>query len=251
MRYLSLDKSLDKGITNVAFPLSFFFFFFFVTCSEVPRCSESEEGRLRLQGFPLPNIGRVEVCHCRRWGLVCDGRWTRKESDVVCRQLGYSTKVDDAFPVSPAALKELRSTDVYEGPPNQMGIWLPSVQCEGDESALTECSAYRKGGRQPFAIGHYEVNSGRKEYQQCFEEDEVAAVMCPGTSKTSFTGLSTLFFAFTLNSTDGFSLSRIVFFHFISRHVSAQISSSEITHAIIRKKWERQDHMQLTKRKKY
>ena len=237
MRYLSLDESLDKGITNVAFSLSFFFcFFFFVTCSEVPRCSESEEGRLRLQGFPLPNIGRVEVCHCRRWGLVCDGRWTRKESDVVCRQLGYSTKVDDAFPVSPAALKELRSTDVYEGPPNQIGIWLPSVQCEGDESALTECSAYRKGGRQPFAIGHYVVNSGRKEYQQCLEEDEVAAVMCRGTSKTTFTSLSTLFFLLLHLIVQTVSLYPESFFHFISRDVSAQISSSEITHAIIRKK---------------
>ena len=46
---------------------------------------------MRLQGGELSNeIGRVEVCMAKRWGLVCHDEWDDSDASVVCRQLGYT-----------------------------------------------------------------------------------------------------------------------------------------------------------------
>jgi len=69
--------------------------------------------------------GRVEVCHNRVWGTVCDDNWGSSEGRVACRQLG------------------LRFVDVvynaYFGPGGGQ-IWLDDVSCVGSETKLVYCS---------------------------------------------------------------------------------------------------------------
>ena len=35
-----------------------------------------------------PN-GRLELYYNRKWGTICDKRFTKSSADVVCQQLGY------------------------------------------------------------------------------------------------------------------------------------------------------------------
>ena len=47
-------------------------------------------GSIRLRGGPTSINGRVEVCLNGDWGTVCDDGWSTVDSNVACRQLGYS-----------------------------------------------------------------------------------------------------------------------------------------------------------------
>ncbi|NXQ32196.1 C163A protein, partial [Alaudala cheleensis] len=93
---------------------------------------------LRLSNGSVPCSGRVEVKHEEQWGTVCDGDWTIKDAEVVCKQLqcGYAVKA-----LNRAAFGE------GTGP-----TWLYRVDCHSDESALWNCTHTGWGA---FTCPHY------------------------------------------------------------------------------------------------
>ena len=75
------------------------------------------------------NTGRIEVYHASfGWGTVCDDYWGDTDSDVVCRQLGFTgtnaTRAEAYFGQG-------------SGP-----ILLDAVECTGSESYIWDCSHY-------------------------------------------------------------------------------------------------------------
>ncbi|NWQ75607.1 DMBT1 protein, partial [Columbina picui] len=82
--------------------------------------------------------GRVEIKHEEQWGTVCDGDWTIKDADVVCKQLGCGSAVQA---LSRAFFGE------GSGP-----TWLYRVHCHGDELTLWNCSHTGWGA---FTCPHY------------------------------------------------------------------------------------------------
>ncbi len=47
---------------------------------------------VRLSNGTAPSNGRVEIYKDDRWGTICDFTWDIHDANVVCRQLGYTSK---------------------------------------------------------------------------------------------------------------------------------------------------------------
>ena len=57
-------------------------------CIHIASC---KDGDLKLVGGISENEGRLEVCFDQRWGTINGDGWTHTDTQVACRQLGYST----------------------------------------------------------------------------------------------------------------------------------------------------------------
>ncbi|CAI8031986.1 KICSTOR complex protein C12orf66 [Geodia barretti] len=93
-------------------------------------CAEEEEGGIKLLKTATwgEHVGIVEVCFDGTWKRVCDNGagWTRSDSVVTCRQLGYSY---------PDGAESLGShSQGWDTPSNST---IPS--CHGNEATLSSC----------------------------------------------------------------------------------------------------------------
>ncbi|XP_067164858.1 antigen WC1.1-like, partial [Apteryx mantelli] len=86
-------------------------------------CSGAVEVRLEAGGGRC--AGRVEVKHQGQWGTVCDIGWDMKDTAVVCKQLGCGSALE-------------APQDGRFGPGSGQ-IWLSGLECQGTETALSEC----------------------------------------------------------------------------------------------------------------
>ncbi|XP_062891227.1 deleted in malignant brain tumors 1 protein-like isoform X4 [Mobula hypostoma] len=114
----------------------------------------SEEPNIRLVGGSDRCSGRVEVWHSAQWGTVCDDGWDTDDAKVVCSQLGC-----------PPAAAAIQGAHFGQGSGN---IWMDDVACNGNESALDECSF---GG-----WGIHNCHHGEDAGVICSEEPEIRLV---------------------------------------------------------------------------
>lgn len=103
---------------------------------------------IRLAGGSNVSDGRVELFISGHWGTVCDDRWSEKDAEVVCRQLGLAV---------PARAVPGGIHNGGVGP-----VWSSGVQCLGSESSIFECNHVA-------GIGHHDgsCNHTRDARVQC------------------------------------------------------------------------------------
>ncbi|XP_065509219.1 scavenger receptor cysteine-rich type 1 protein M130-like [Caloenas nicobarica] len=89
----------------------------------VQLCRGAAEVRLADGGRRC--AGRVEVKPHEQWGTVCGNYWSMNDAAVVCKQLGCGSAV---------GAHQYGHFGAGSGP-----IWMSDVDCNGTESALSDC----------------------------------------------------------------------------------------------------------------
>ncbi|XP_062127134.1 LOW QUALITY PROTEIN: protein-lysine 6-oxidase-like [Drosophila sulfurigaster albostrigata] len=83
--------------------------------------------------------GRVEVSfdYGETWGTICSNNWTKREGNVVCRQLGLG-------------YASMATMSTQHGDTKRYPLGMVGISCRGSERRLSEC---RRESRFPVACG--------------------------------------------------------------------------------------------------
>ena len=110
---------------------------------------------IRLVDGTYKNQGRLEVQVSGVWGTVCLDTWTANESNVACKQLGYSKAL-------------FASATVSDG---EMPNWLERVNCNGEETFIWDCGNN--------GVGKNDCNNDEIVYLVCHTDgNEVFVIYC-------------------------------------------------------------------------
>lgn len=80
------SQQLESFVRLVRWTMLSDLLFVYIFTHAAPVCNDND---VQLVGTDTPTQGRLEVCFYGVWGTVCDDGWTDRNSEVVCRQLGY------------------------------------------------------------------------------------------------------------------------------------------------------------------
>ncbi|XP_060112425.1 soluble scavenger receptor cysteine-rich domain-containing protein SSC5D-like [Heteronotia binoei] len=124
-RALALQHVLHTdSVRTLALPLATMQCLLFLLAAFLQLCA-TDPFSIRLSGSPNLCIGRVEVFHRGKWGMVCDDEWDMLDATVVCRELDCGE-----------ALSAPHGAWFGEG---TGPIWLNEVRCQGTEQHLHAC----------------------------------------------------------------------------------------------------------------
>lgn len=81
-----------------------------------------------------PGAGRVEVNISGSWSTVCNNGWSLTETDVVCKQLGYTGAVNFTSGST--------TVDMFGVADSKQSIITGNVSCTGNETSLFDCLGF-------------------------------------------------------------------------------------------------------------